>query len=278
MDNLRAVPAMPASEILYHESVENRDEGEPILSIEGVSVSYGVSPVLQDISLQIRDRRVTAIMGPSGCGKSTLIKTINRTLDLYSDGRLTEGAVRYRGIDVYADDVDPRSVRAAMGIIHQKPVPFPLSIIENVLFAPKFFGRLRRADREALAQEYLEKVGLWEEVKDRLHERAEKLSGGQQQRLCLARTLANRPEVLLMDEPCSALDPSASRLVEDLIVELGREYTIVVVTHNMAQARRVSDDAVFLYHGRLIEQGPSASIFEKPRTALARDYVQGSFG
>lgn len=248
------------------------------LTLEELSLGYGTLTAVRDVSLEIPARRITAIMGPSGCGKSTLIKALNRSLELIPGARVTGGTVRCRGIDLYGPGIDPRSVRAAIGIIHQKPVPFPLSILENVLFAVRFFRRPRRAERAEIARRYLEKVGLWDEVKDRLDDRAERLSGGQQQRLCLARTLANQPEVVLMDEPCSALDPNASRLIEDLMLELKRDYTIVVVTHNMQQARRVSDRAVFLYQGRLVEQGETATIFDRPRTTLAREYVGGRFG
>lgn len=251
---------------------------KPVLSSDGLSLAYGSLPVVGEVSLEIPDRRITAIMGPSGCGKSTLIKALNRSLELTPGARVTAGTVRYRGRDLYAADVDPRSVRAAIGIIHQKPIPFPLSILENVLFAVRFFRRPSRAERAEIARTYLEKVGLWKEVKDRLHESAERLSGGQQQRLCLARTLANQPDVLLMDEPCSALDPNASRLIEELALELRQDYAIVIVTHNMQQAQRVSDDAVFMFQGRLIEHGPTAEIFGAPRTALAREYVRGRFG
>jgi phosphate transport system ATP-binding protein len=269
--------AMPDAAMLVTRAPDVR-AAEPVLSIDRLSLAYGALPAVREVSLDIADRRITAIMGPSGCGKSTLIKALNRSLELTHGARVTGGTVRYRGRDLYAADVDPRGVRAAIGIIHQKPIPFPLSILENVLFAVRFFRRPSRAERAEIARTYLEKVGLWNEVKDRLHEPAERLSGGQQQRLCLARTLANQPDVLLMDEPCSALDPNASRLIEELALELRRDYAIVIVTHNMQQAQRVSDTAVFLFQGRLIEHGPTADIFGAPRTALAREYVRGLFG
>lgn len=249
-----------------------------VMDINAVSIAFGGTRVVRDISFSIKKGGITAIMGPSGCGKSTLLKSLNRSLEIATDGRLVGGNIRYRGQDIYAPGIDPRSVRAAIGIILQRPVPFPMSILENVVFGVRFFRKITSAQALEIAETYLTKVGLWLEVKDRLKESAHQLSGGQQQRLSLARTLANQPDLVLMDEPCSALDPASSDLIEQLMLDLKRDYTIAIVTHNMSQARRVSDNAVFLYKGELIEQGPTKQIFESPRTKLAADYVFGNFG
>jgi phosphate transport system ATP-binding protein len=246
--------------------------------IDGLVAGYKGKPVLHDVSCQIPERQVTAIMGPSGCGKSTLVKALNRTLELTPGAGIISGSVCFRGGNLYDAEIDPRAVRRSLGIIHQQPVPFPMSIIENVLFGARFHGVCTRANREDHARLYLEKVGLWDEVKNRLHERATALSGGQQQRLCLARTLANRPQAILMDEPCSALDPYATRRIEEHIAELRDEYAVVVVTHNVGQAKRIADHALFMVDGRLVEGGPAAQIFEAPQSQLARDYISGRFG
>ena len=241
-------------------------------------VGYGARPVLHGISFDIAERRVTAMMGPSGCGKSTLLRALNRTLELTPGARITSGHVRFRGADLYAPSVDARAVRRSLGIIYQQPVPFPMSILDNVLFGASFHGVCGKAERADYARLLLEKVGLWDEVKDRLHERATRLSGGQQQRLCLARTLANRPQAILMDEPCSALDPHATRRIEEHIVALRDEYPVVIVTHNVGQARRISDHVLIVVEGTLVEAGPTDQIFETPRSPLARDFICGRFG
>jgi len=251
--------------------------GPAAFEIDALVARYGGKPVLHGISCQIPERRVTAIMGPSGCGKTTLIKALNRTLELTPGAAIVSGQVRFRGADLYAPAVDPRAVRRSLGIIHQQPVPFPMSILENVLFGASFHGVCTRAERAAHARLFLEKVGLWDEVKDRLHERATRLSGGQQQRLCLARTLANRPQAILMDEPCSALDPHATRRIEDHIADLRTEYPVVVVTHNLGQARRISDHALIVIDGRVVEAGLTDRIFEAPQTELAHDFLSGRF-
>ena len=252
--------------------------GRMAFEVDGLHAGYGGQPVLRGLSCRIPERRVTAIIGPSGCGKSTLIKALNRTLELTPRAAGTAGHVRFRGSDLYGPAVDPRAVRRSLGIIHQHPVPFPMSILDNVLFGAVFHGVCTRAERADHARLFLEKVGLWDEVKDRLHERATGLSGGQQQRLCLARTLANRPQAILMDEPCSALDPHATGRIEEHIVALRAEYPVVVVTHNFGQARRVSDDALVMVGGRVVETGPTAQVFEAPQNELARDFVSGRFG
>jgi len=207
-----------------------------------------------------------------------LVKTLNRTLELTPGARLLAGSIRFRGQDLYAPSVDPRAVRKTVGIIHQRPVPFPMSILENVLFGAAFHGQIDGEDRTQYARRYLDRAGLWEEVKDRLGARAETLSGGQQQRLCLARTLAMKPKALLLDEPCSALDPAATRRIEEHVRDLKRDFPVIIVTHNVAQARRVSDYVLFLYEGELIEAGPAERVFAAPESDLARAFISGQLG
>ncbi|HEY8066138.1 MAG TPA: phosphate ABC transporter ATP-binding protein [Methylosinus sp.] len=246
--------------------------------VERLTTAYRGRPALHDISCAIPDRRVTAIIGPSGCGKSTLVRALNRTLELTSGATRVSGSVSFGGLDLYAPGVDPRAARRSLGLIHQQPVAFPMSILENVLFGALFHGLCKKADRESYARVFLEQVNLWEEVKDRLHERASRLSGGQLQRLCLVRALANRPRAILMDEPCSALDPFSTRHIEEQILALRESYPIVVVTHDIGQARRISDHVLFMMDGRLVEAGPSRQIFERPRSRLVGDFVSGRCG
>jgi phosphate transport system ATP-binding protein len=220
-------------------------------------------------------KQVVALIGPSGCGKSTLLRCFNRMNDLVKGARV-QGAVDFHGQDLYASEVDPVEVRRRIGMVFQKPNPFPKSIYDNVAFGPRVNGF--DGDLDALVRESLERAALWGEVSDRLGESAYALSGGQQQRLCIARTLAVRPEVVLMDEPASALDPIATQRIEELIYELKRDYTIVIVTHNMQQAARISDYTAFLYMGNLIEYGPTETIFTNPREERTEAYVTGRFG
>lgn len=248
------------------------------LTVQGLTVRYADSPVLDDVSINVPECRVTAIMGPSGCGKSTLVKLLNRSLELAPGANIQQGEIRYAGVDLYRDAVDPRVVRKRIGLIQQRPVPFPMSIEENVLFGVRFHERPRRSRRREIAEHYLRKAGLWSEVRDRLRRSALGLSGGQQQRLCLARSLANRPDVILMDEPCSSLDPASTARIEDLVRDLSREYTLVIVTHNLAQARRIADHAIFMLGGRVVEQGDAAELFAAPRTAEAQDFIAGRTG
>ena len=250
----------------------------PALGVFGFDAHYGSRPVLRDVNCEFPQRRVTAIMGPSGCGKSTFIKALNRTLELTPGARVSRGGVLFRGEDIYLPAANPADIRKRIGIIHQRAVIFPMSVLENVLFGARFHKVVPKSGQEDYARIQLERVGLWSEVRDRLHASAANLSGGQQQRLCLARTLANRPEVILMDEPCSALDPAATRRIEELIAELEREFTIVIVTHNMSQARRVSRQALFFYEGRLVESGPTDQLFENPCEPLTREFVTGKIG
>jgi phosphate transport system ATP-binding protein len=249
-----------------------------VLSLRHVSVAYGKRVVLRDVACSFPEGEITAILGPSGCGKSTLLRALNRTLELIPQARLLSGTVVFRGKDLHARTVNPAVIRKRIGLIHQRPVPFPMSILEDVLFGARFHGLLNGASPMEYARCYLEQVGLWNEVKDRLRDRAARLSGGQQQRLCLARTLANQPEVILMDEPCSSLDPAATQQIEQLIVGLKPRYTFVIVTHNLAQAKRISDRAIFMLDGEIIEQGFGEQIFMSPRLKLTRDFVSGKIG
>jgi len=247
----------------------------PALEAAGLSVSYGAKEAVRDVSLAVPANQVVALIGPSGCGKSTLLRCFNRMNDLVADARVT-GRVEFRGHDLYGAGVDPVEVRRRIGMVFQKPNPFPKSIFENVAFGPKVNGFT--GDLEALVRTSLEKAALWDEVHDRLHDSAYALSGGQQQRLCIARTLAVTPEIVLMDEPASALDPIATQRIEELIYELKREYTIIIVTHNMQQAARISDYTAFLYMGELVEYGPTETIFTNPREERTEAYVTGKFG
>ncbi|EMR14027.1 phosphate ABC transporter ATP-binding protein [Methylophaga lonarensis MPL] len=249
-----------------------------ILQTQQLNIHYGLEQRLFDINISIAERQVTAIMGPSGCGKSTLLKSLNRTLELTPGAEVTSGSVYFGELDIYQSDVDARAVRKVIGIIHQRPQPFPMSIEENVLFGVRFHQRLKRSQRQLLAERYLTMAGLWDEVKDRLHQSAHQLSGGQQQRLCLARTLANQPQIILMDEPCSSLDPASTERIEQLVQQLKNDYTIVIVTHNIAQSRRLADQALLMMEGRVIENAPAAQLFANPTTVAGQDFLQGRIG
>ena len=256
-----------------------QNESAPIvLAVQGVSVAYGKRVVLSDVTCAFPEGEITAIMGPSGCGKSTLLRVLNRTLELIPQARLLSGTVAFRNKDLHDGGAHAAAIRKRIGLIHQRPVPFPMSILEDVLFGARYHSLLNGVPPTEYAQRYLEQVGLWNEVKDRLRDRAERLSGGQQQRLCLARTLANQPEVILMDEPCSSLDPAATQQIEELIRGLKARYTIVIVTHNLAQAKRVSDRAIFMLGGEIIEEGRTDEIFITPRVNLTRDFISGKIG
>jgi phosphate transport system ATP-binding protein len=240
-----------------------------------VSVYYGEKHAVQNVSLTVPANQVVALIGPSGCGKSTLLRCFNRMNDLIRTARVA-GRVDFHGQDLYATGIDPVEVRRRIGMVFQKPNPFPKSIYDNVAFGPRVNGM--KDDLDAVVEESLRRAALWDEVSDRLNESAYALSGGQQQRLCIARTLAVRPEIVLMDEPASALDPIATQRIEELIYELKKEYTIVIVTHNMQQAARISDYTAFLYMGQLIEYGPTETIFTNPREERTEAYVTGRFG
>jgi phosphate transport system ATP-binding protein len=243
-----------------------------------VAVFYGEKQALFGVSLDIPANRVTALIGPSGCGKSTFLRCINRMNDTIPAARVT-GSILVDGADIYAPDVDVVELRARVGMVFQKPNPFPKSIFENVAYGPRIHGLTRnKAELEGLVETSLRRAGLWNEVKDRLREPGTGLSGGQQQRLCIARAIATSPEVLLMDEPASALDPIATAVIEELIDELRANFTIVIVTHSMQQAARVSQRTGFFHLGRLIEEGATADIFSNPREKQTEDYITGKIG
>jgi phosphate transport system ATP-binding protein len=248
------------------------------MAAHDVSLWYGAKQALFGVSLDIRERQVTALIGPSGCGKSTFLRCLNRMNDTI-EGCRTEGDIRLDGRDVYAPDVDVVQLRARVGMVFQKPNPFPKSIYDNVAYGPKIHGLARgKADMDEIVEAALRGAGLWNEVADRLDQPGNSLSGGQQQRLCIARAIAVSPEVILMDEPCSALDPIATANVEELIDELRSSFTIAIVTHNMQQAARVSQRTAFFHLGKLIELAPTDQIFTNPREQMTQDYVTGRFG
>jgi phosphate transport system ATP-binding protein len=251
--------------------------GATLIAAEAVSVFYGEFEAIKKVSLTIPQNRVVAFIGPSGCGKSTFLRSINRLNDLIPGCRVS-GRLVIGGRNIYDPGVDLVSLRRQVGLVFQKPNPFPKSVYENIAYGPRLQGIRRRGVLDELVEDCLRKSALWEEVKDRLHQSALGLSGGQQQRLCIARALATKPRVLLMDEPASALDPIATAKIEDLISELKSTYTIVIVTHNMQQAARVSDFTAFFYLGRLIEYDRTATIFTNPANKQTEDYVTGRFG
>jgi phosphate transport system ATP-binding protein len=247
------------------------------IAVRDVNFWYGLKQALLDITLNLPERSVAALIGPSGCGKSTLLRLLNRMNDLI-DGTRHTGEVLLDGKDVYAPDVNLVDLRRRVGMVFQKSNPFPKSIYENVVYGPRVAGVRDRHRLDHLVERCLKQAALWNEVKDRLHASALELSGGQQQRLCIARSLATDPEVLLMDEPASALDPKSTQAIEDLIFDLKREYTIVIVTHNMQQAARVSDTTAFFFEGRLVESGPTEQMFTHPLQRQTEDYITGRFG
>jgi phosphate transport system ATP-binding protein len=249
----------------------------PMVEIDRLSLFYGTKQALRDITMSVPKHRVTAYIGPSGCGKSTLLRCINRMNDLIDDVRVT-GAVRIGNADVYDPAVDVTELRKRVGTVFQKSNPFPKSIYENVAYGPRILGVRGKTDLEAIVERSLRGAALWDEVQDRLGESALGLSGGQQQRLCIARAIAVEPDVLLMDEPCSALDPIATARIEELMLELKASYTIVIVTHNMQQAARVSDYTGFLLLGDLVEFGVTRQLFTNPGDQRTEDYITGRFG
>jgi phosphate transport system ATP-binding protein len=258
---------------------------EPVIELADVSVSYGDYQAVRGVSMDIGEHEITALIGPSGCGKSTVLRSLNRMNDLIPGARVA-GRVAYHGQDLYARDVNPIEVRRLIGMVFQKPNPFPKSIYDNIAYGPRIVG-LKTSSMDELVEDALRRAALWEEVKDKLKDSALALSGGQQQRLCIARTIAVRPEVILMDEPCSALDPIATGKIEDLMHELSKTYTIVIVTHNMQQAARVSQRTAFftaevdeagVRHGRLVEYDDTNRIFTNPAQKRTEDYITGRFG
>ncbi len=248
-----------------------------IVRAENVDFYYGSFQALTDVTMAFEKNRVTALIGPSGCGKSTLLRLLNRMNDLI-DGARVEGEILFEGRNIYAPEVDPVEIRRRIGMVFQKPNPFPKSIFNNITFAPRLSGVHRKSDLEALVEESLRQAVLWDEVKDILDRSAMTLSGGQQQRLCIARALAMKPDIILMDEPTSALDPISTARIEELIDKLKQRYTIIIVTHNMQQAARVSEYTGFFYIGKLIEFGPTEKIFTNPSVKQTEDYITGRFG
>ncbi len=251
------------------------DPVESVIRAERFTVRYGTVPAVREVTLSIPSRQVTAIIGPSGCGKSTLLRAMNRMNDLLPNVSVS-GRLLYLGHDIYGSDCDPVELRRRVGMVFQKPNPFPKSIFKNVAWGAKVNGY--RGDLHELVERSLRQAALWDEVKDQLHKSALALSGGQQQRLCIARAVALEPEVLLMDEPCSALDPIATTKIEDLIDQLKQRYTVVIVTHNMQQAARVSDRTAFMYLGELIEVDATEKLFTNPGDRRTQDYITGRFG
>jgi len=249
-------------------------EYKPPIRVKNLNIYYGNEHALKNISVDIPDKRITAIIGPSGCGKTTLLKSFNRLVDL-ADGVKVSGEVLVDGENIFGPGVEVTQVRKKMGLLSQKPYPLPMSIYDNVAYGPRIHGMKDRKKLSGIVERYLKESGLWDEVKDRLHAPAWRLSLGQQQRLCLARGLAVEPEIILCDEPTSALDPASSKRIEERFMELKSSYTIVVVTHILRQARRLADYVIFLYLGELIEHGPAEKIFENPEKAMTREYIKG---
>jgi phosphate transport system ATP-binding protein len=279
-----AGPARPRTHIDARRPTASTVAAEPIFEVHEVAVSYDTTPAVRNITLDIGRNRITALIGPSGCGKSTLIRCFNRMNDLIA-GATVQGSILYHGQDLYASNVDPVEVRKLIGMVFQKPNPFPKSIHDNVAFGPRVIGM--KGDMDAIVERALRRAALWDEVKDRLKDNAYRLSGGQQQRLCIARCLAVEPDVILMDEPCSALDPIATAKIEDLMLELKSDYSIVIVTHNMQQAARVSDMTAVLMPevregdvtvGHIVEYAETDKIFTNPDNKRTEEYVTGRVG
>ena len=272
-------PKIKMSEALTAKEPEEASAGaaKPVIQVEDLNVYYGATHALKSINVEIPERRATAFIGPSGCGKTTLLRCINRMNDLIPNVRIT-GSIKLAGAEIYAPSTDVINLRRRIGMIFQKWNPFPKSIYENVIYGLRIVGINDRRRLDAAVETNLKRAALWDEAKDNLHKSASDLSGGQQQRLCIARALAVEPEVLLMDEPCSALDPISTAKIEELIHELKHTFTIVIVTHNMQQAARVSDVTAFFYLGELVEFGETAKLFTNPEKRQTEDYITGRFG
>ncbi len=245
--------------------------------MKGLNLWYGEKQALHDINLDLPEGKITALIGPSGCGKSTLLRCLNRMNDLVDSVRI-EGSIQFEGMDIFDHEVDVNALRARVGMVFQKSNPFPKSIFENIAFGPRIHGTTSKSELEEIVESSLKKAALWDEVKDRLKDSALGLSGGQQQRLCIARAIAVDPDVILFDEPCSALDPVATSKIEDLMQELKGTYSQIIVTHSMQQASRVSDLTAFLYLGRLEEYAPTEELFTRPKAKRTEDYITGRFG
>ncbi|MDY6999124.1 MAG: phosphate ABC transporter ATP-binding protein PstB [Actinomycetota bacterium] len=288
-----AVQALPSVEETARQSREQRGapesetERETLFAVEDLTVRYGRKPAVEDVTFDIYKNNITALIGPSGCGKSTLIRCFNRMNDLIPSASI-EGHIHYHGQDLYHPSVDAVEVRKRIGMVFQAPNPFPKSIFENIAFGPRILGTTKKSDLEEIVEEALTRAALWDDVKDRLDDNAYGMSGGQQQRLCIARSIATKPDVVLMDEPCSALDPISTGRIEDLMMELKKDYSIIVVTHNMQQAARVSDMTAFLMvqldddeenpRGRLVEYNQTDRIFTNPEDERTEQYVSGRVG
>jgi phosphate transport system ATP-binding protein len=254
------------------------DSSNTVIDVREMDFSYGKSVALKNITMSIPRNQVTAFIGPSGCGKSTLLRCFNRMNDLIPGARVSKGGIWIDGIEIHSPDVDGVELRRRVGMVFQKSNPFPRSIYENVAYGPRILGERRKGILDGIVEKALRGAALWDEVKDRLHESAFGLSGGQQQRLCIARTTATDPEIILMDEPCSALDPIATARVEELILALKERFTIVIVTHNMQQASRVSDRTAFFYLGEIVEYDVTSKIFSRPAERRTEEYISGRFG
>ena len=248
-----------------------------IITVKDMCLWYGDHQALNNVNIEIPEKSITAFIGPSGCGKSTFLKTLNRMNDLISGVKIT-GDIRYEGTDIFSRDVDVNNLRKEIGMVFQKPTPFPMSIYDNVAYGPRTHGITNRVQLDEIVEQALRDAAIWDEVKDRLKKNALGMSGGQQQRLCIARALAVQPKILLMDEPTSALDPISTSRIEELVMELKEKYTIVMVTHNMQQAVRVSDFTAFFLLGELVEFGKTDDIFSQPRDQRTEDYITGRFG
>ena len=251
---------------------------EAAVRIENLHFAYGSKQVLHDVTLDIPPKQITAFIGPSGCGKSTLLRSLNRINDRIPGARVTSGTIHIHGIDIQRPDINLQELRRRVGMVFQKYNPFAKSIYENVVYGLRIAGMSKRSELDDAVEKALTQAALWDEVKDRLHSSALGLSGGQQQRLCIARVIATEPDIVLMDEPCAALDPLATLKIEELLLELKRDYTIVIVTHNMAQASRCSDRTAFMYLGKLIEYDETRNIFHKPSNKQTEAYITGAFG
>ena len=249
----------------------------PKIEIKNLDFYYGKYKALKNINLTIPEKKVTAFIGPSGCGKSTLLRTLNRMFELYPEQR-AEGEINFEGENILKSKLDIAILRAKIGMVFQKPTPFPMSIYENIAFGVRLFEKMSKGEMDERVEWALQKAALWTEVKDKLPQSGNGLSGGQQQRLCIARAIAVKPEVILLDEPCSALDPISTAKVEELIIELKEDYTVVIVTHNMQQAARVSDYTTYMYLGEMIEFGETRQMFMKPARKETEDYITGRFG
>jgi phosphate transport system ATP-binding protein len=269
---------MAQQNLIVPQRAEAADATAPtLIEVQNLSLFYGTTPALKNISLAMREKQVTAFIGPSGCGKSTLLRCLNRMNDLIDHVRI-EGDLAIAGQNIYSEDVDVIELRKRVGMVFQRSNPFPKSIFDNIAYGLRLQGVRQKSELEAIVEKSLRQAALWDEVKDRLQESALSLSGGQQQRICIARAIAIQPEIILMDEPASALDPIATAKIEELILDLKKEFTIVIVTHNMQQAARISDETAFFYLGTLVEFASTVEIFTNPKVKQTEEYVTGRFG